>query len=87
MDGLGNYSDSLTVEKVLLLDFTLSEPLPHVELPLVRFTAEVLKRIWKCRREGKICRLAEIKAELDAAVNLILRSKYGDMVPILKQMI
>ena len=86
MTGLGNYTRELTVEKVLVLAFTLTEPLPHQELPLVWFTAEVLKRIWKCRQDGKPCRLGEIKANIDAQINLILRSKYGDMVPVLRQM-
>ena len=45
MAGLGNISWELTVEKVLVLVFALTEPLPHQELPLVWFTAEVLKRI------------------------------------------
>ena len=84
--GLGKFSENLTAEKVLLLDFTPREPLPHQELPLVWFTAEVLQRIWKCRKDGKVCRLTEIKAELDAAVNLILNSKFGDMVPVLREM-
>ena len=86
MAGLGNFTRELTVEKVLVLDFTLTEPLSHQELPLVWFTAEVLKRIWKCRQDGKPCRLGEIRANLEAQTNLILRSKYGDMVPVLRQM-
>ena len=86
MDGLRTYTRDLTVDKMLVLDFTLTEPLPCEELPLVWFTAEVLKRIWKYRWDGKICRLVEIKAEVEAEANLILGSKYGDIVPILKQM-
>ena len=86
MGGLRTYTRDLTVDKMLVLDFTLTEPLPGQELPLVWFTAEVLKRIWKYRRDGKICRLVEIKAEVEAEANLILGSKYEDIVPILKQM-
>ena len=86
MAGLRNFSRELTLEKILVLDFAITEPLPHQELPLVWFTAEVLKRIWKCRQDGKPCQLGEIRASLDAQSNLILRSKYGDMDPVQRQM-
>ena len=42
MGGLNRFAASLTVEKVLVLDVTPSEPLPHEELPLVWFAAETL---------------------------------------------
>ena len=60
--------------------------LPHDELPLVWFTAEVLKRLWKRRRDGKVCRLFEVRAELEAAVNLVRRTKFGIMAPLLDSM-
>ena len=61
--------------------------LPHQELPLVWFTAEVLQRLWRRRRDGRVCRLYEVRAELEAAVNLVRRSKYEAMAAILDLMI
>ena len=87
MTGLQKFTNNLTAEKVLLLDFTLSEALPHGELPLVWFTAEVLWRIWRCRRDGRICRLYEVRAEIEAATNLVRRSKFGNMALVLDEMV
>ena len=81
--GLRKHTIDLTVDKLLLLDFTPAAALPHEELPLVWFTAEVLKRLWKRRRDGKVCRLFEVRAELEAAVNLVRRTKFGSMAPVL----
>ena len=83
MTGLRKHTIDLTVEKLLLLDFTPAVDLPHDELPLVWFTAEVLKRLWKKRRDGKVCRLFEVRAEMEAAVNLMRRTKFGSMAPVL----
>ena len=79
-EGLERFTTGLTREKVLLLDFTM-------ELPLVWFTAEVLQRLWRRRRDGRVCRLYEVRAELEAAVNLVRRSKYEAMAAILDLMI
>ena len=86
LDGLKEFSTDLTREKVLLLDFTVSGNLPHEELPLVWFTAEVLQRLWRRRRDGRACRLYEVRAELEAAVNMVRRSKYGDIAVTLDLM-
>ena len=86
LDGLKEFTTDLTTEKVQLLDFTMSGHLPHEELPLVWFTAEVLQRLWRRRRDGRVCRLYEVRAELEAAVNMVRRSKYGDIAVILDLM-
>ena len=86
LDGLKEFSTDLTREKVLLLDFTVSGNLPYEELPLVWFTAEVLQRLWRRRRDGRVCRLYEVRAELEAAVNMVRRSKYGDIAVTLDLM-
>ena len=65
----------------------MSGTLPHQELPLVWFTAEVLQRLWRRRRDGRVCRLYEVRAELEAAVNLVRRSKYEAMATFLDLMI
>lgn len=86
MDGLKRFTTDLTTEKVLLLDLPMSGPLPHQELPLVWFAAEVLQRVWQWRRDGRRCRLYEVRAELEAAVNLVRRTKYEDMALVLDLM-
>ena len=89
MNGLGKYSDNLTPQKILLLDIEPSltaVPLPHHQLSLIWFTAEVLRRIFGYRRDEKKCRLYEIRAELEAEVNLLRRSKYADVAVILDTM-
>ena len=87
LDGLKEFTTDLTAEKVLLLDFTASGHLPHEDLPLVWFTAEVLQRLWRRRRDGRVCRLYEVRAELEAAVNMVRRSQYSDIAVILDLML
>ena len=86
MGGLNRFAAGLTVEKILVLDVTPNEPLPHNELPLIWFMAEILQRIWRCRKYGKVCHLETVRAQLANAVELITRSNYSDMVPILHLM-
>ena len=60
--------------------------LPFGHLPLVWYTAEVLRRVWRRRRDGKQCNLFLIRAELEAEVNLVRHSRYGDMTAIIDLM-
>ena len=86
MNGLGKYSGNLTPQKIFLLDIEPSVPLPYHQLSLIWFTAEVLRRIFRYRIDEKKCRLYEIRAELEAEVNLLRRSKYADMAVIMDTM-
>ena len=83
MVGLNKFCDNLTPEKLLLLDVKLAAPLPHNELPLIWFSSEVMRRMFAYRKEEKKCRLYEIRAELEAEINLVRHSKYADMAAIL----
>ena len=83
MAGLNKFCDNLTPEKLLLLDVKLAAPLPHNELPLIWFSSEVMRRMFAYRKEEKKCRLYEIRAELEAEINLVRHSKYADMAVIL----
>ena len=73
--------------KLLLLDLEPDNVLPFGHLPLVWFTAEVLRRVWRRRRDGKQCGLFLIRAELEAEVNIVRHSRYGEMTVTLEQMI
>ena len=86
MTGLKKFSIDLTIEKVLLLDIQPRSHLPFNNLPLLWFTAEVLRRIWNNCRDGKKSRLYLIRSELEAEVNLVRQSKYSDMSTILDLM-
>ena len=63
--------------------------LPYEHLPLVWFTAEVLRRVWRRRRDGKQCSLFQIRpirAELEAEVNIVRHSRFREMAVILDLM-
>ena len=60
--------------------------LPYEHLPLVWFTAEVLRRVWRRRRDGKQCSLFQIRAELEAEVNIVRHSRFGEMAVVLDLM-
>ena len=84
--GIDRFSAGLTAENILKLDISPSVPLPFNELPLVWFTAEVLKNLWDLRSAGKPCRLLQIKASVEAECEILKLSKYRDMVPIIQIM-
>ena len=73
--------------EILVLDFTMREPLPHQELPLVWFVGETLQRIWRCRKNGKTCNIEEVSAQLKNAIKSIEVTKYCDMASFLHQMV
>ena len=81
-DGLLKVNSNLTEEKILLLDMEPDNLLPFGHLP----TAEVLRRVWRRRRDGKQCNLFLIRAELEAEVNLVRHSRYGDIAVIIDLM-
>ena len=81
--GINKVCDNVTPQKVLLLDFSPSVPLPFNDLPIVWFSAEVLRRIFACRREEKRCRLYVVRAEMEAKVNMLRRSKYSEMAVLI----
>ena len=86
LTGLNKVCDDVTPSKVLLLDFSPSVPLPFNDLPIVWFSAEVLRRIFACRREEKRSRLYLVRAEMEAEVNMLRRSKYSNMADIIDMM-
>ena len=83
---LETFSHGLTAEGILKLDISISEPLPFNELPLVWFTVEVLKSLWKLRSAGKPCRLLQIKASVQAECEILKRSNYSDVAVIIESM-
>ena len=86
MLGLNKFCDNLTPEKLLILDVKLAVPLPFEELAPVWFSSEVMRRMFAYRKEDKRCRLYEIRAEMEAEINLVRHSKYADVAVILDLM-
>ena len=86
LTGINKVCDNVTPQKILLLDVALSVPLPFNELPVVWFSAEVLRRIFAHRREEKKARLYVVRAEMEAEVNALRRSKYSDMAAVIDMM-
>ena len=84
--GLNKVCENVTPPRVLLLDFSPSVPLPFHDLPVVWFCAEVLRRIFAYRREEKRCRLYVVRAEMEAEVNMLRRSKYSEMAVVIDTM-
>ena len=85
-EGLLRFDTSLTEEKILLLDMEPDNILPFGHLPLVWFTAETLRRVWRRRRDGKQCHLFQIRAEVEAEVNIVRHSRYREMAVIIDLM-
>ena len=79
-DGAGQYilnvlsrqMPAVSPRKVILLDFDFVGD----KLPVVFFVATVLSDIWRCRIDKKPCRLHLIKANLEAKVNILRKSRH-----------
>ena len=84
--GLDKFSTGLTMEKIMVLDISISAPLPFNELPLIWFIAEVLKNLWETRSSGKPCRLNHTKAAVSAECEIMKQTKYGDIALIVELM-
>ena len=76
----------LTAEKVLLLDFSLRQPLPHNELPLVWLTSHTLMKLWNFRQEKKRYHLYQVRADIKAKICLLRKSKFSDMAETLNSL-
>ena len=84
--GLEKFTTGLTMEKILVLDISVSEPLPFNELPLIWFIAEVLKNLWETRSSGKPCRINHIKVATSAECEIMNQSKCGNIAIIIDLM-
>ena len=65
---LASYMPDIEVEAALRLEFVVEE---DVELPLVWMLATVFLAIWKLRKEQSRVELYEVRATLEAKINLL----------------
>ena len=85
--GIERFCSETTIEKILKLEVTLTQPLPFNELPVIWFISEVLRNLWDTRAAGKPCRLENIRASVIAECEIIRLSKYGDISTIIDLMV
>ena len=60
-------------EQVLLLDLHLQ---PDQELPVIYLIACVLSQIWECRKNKKLSNLTHIRANLEASIQILRKSRH-----------
>ena len=81
---LSVYQPNLDPSNVLTLNFVMEE---HMELPVVWLTTNFLQEIWKLRKEKKRCILVQVRADLEARVSLLRKSRFADSAVIISQML
>ena len=59
-------------EQVVLLDLHLQ---PDQELPVIYLIACVLSQIWDCRKNKKLSNLTHIRANLEASIQILRKSR------------
>ena len=75
--------DGLSQKKIIKLDLNIEGD----KLPVVLFIANVLFEIWCCRREKKMVCLHSIKANLEAKVNILRKSRHRSAAETLMEFI
>ena len=75
LDRLHHVLPNLLPHQVALLDLDVEG---DKQLPLVFLTASVLSQVWDCRMKKKPCQLMSIRADLEASVNILRKSRYRD---------
>ena len=70
---LRHHIPNILPQQVVLLDFDEEADL---HLPLVFLTAAVLSDLWECRKEKRPCHLVNIRAALEAGVNILRKSRH-----------
>ena len=84
MTSLKTYAPTLETESVLRLELEVDD---DMELPLVWLIATVFHSIWKLRTEKSRVRLYEIRAQMEAKVNLLRETRYRNSAILLDQIV
>ena len=71
MSSLITLAPEMTPEKVVLLDFDENDC-----LPLVFLVTSILSQVWKSRREKKDINLHNIRANLEASIQILRKSRF-----------
>ena len=81
---LQNFVPDLDVESVLRLELNVEEDL---ELPLVWLLATVFISIWKLRIDKSRVQLYEVRAQLEAKINLLRETRFRNATTLLDQLV
>ena len=81
---LQNFAPDLDVESALRLELNVEEDL---ELPLVWLLATVFHSIWNLRVEKSRIQLYEIRAQLEAKINLLRETRFRNATVLLDQFV
>ena len=81
---LQNFVPDLDVESALRLELKVGEDL---ELPLVWLLATVFLSIWKLRVERSRVQLYEVRAQLEAKINLLRETRFRNATNLLDQFV
>ena len=71
MSSLKSIASDLTPEKVVILDFKEDDC-----LPLVFLTTSILSQVWNFRREKKEINIHSIRANLEASIQILRKSRF-----------
>ena len=74
----------LNPAQALTLNFEIEE---HMELPLVWLTTNVFQEIWNNRKEKKRCVLVRARADLEARVSLLRKTRFAESATVISQML
>ena len=81
---LRNYVPDIDVEAALRLNFQVEEEL---QLPLVCLMASVLLSVWNLRMKKSRIQLYEIRAQLEAKINLLRETRHSNTATVLDQFV
>ena len=73
LDRLRHVLPNLLPHQVTQLDLDVED---EKQLPVVYLTASVLSQVWDCRMKKKPCQLLSIRADLEASVNILRKSRF-----------
>ena len=85
MDTVGLSQPISIMSKVLTLDFEMEE---KMEFPLVWLISNLLQKVWDIRKQKKKrCDLVRVRADLEARVSLLRKTRYSESATIITQLL
>ena len=75
---------NLDLSQALTLNFVMEK---QMELPVVWVTTNFLQEIWNHRKEKKRCVLVRVRADLEARVSLLRKTRFSESAAIISRML
>ena len=70
---LSKHNKILSKNEIVHLDFEVG----NQELPVMFLVGTVFLYVWTCRKEKKVCRMQQIRATLEAKVNILRKGRFN----------